>query len=617
MPMNIFPNVKMKYKLLLVTLLPTLIFLLVVSHYIYKEYADLQRTKELQALNDSLESIGNLIFLLTEEKNVAVIYLVNPNTSANELATIRKSADLALDEFHAKQTLYAYAEQDPELKRKINKFENAYVVYQNMRKQIDSRSILPDEVRKQASIIRDYLLALIKHITLKDDISSLSNTLLAYSYFLRTSAYFSKEGTIGYLILMNKPNATPSLQELIEAHMMVKAYQEAYYQTTAEDMERILNKVLANRAFIEGDAYYDQLVKAKLERKEVGITADAWLRIEEEKFKILYAAEKQILKIVNESGERIIAQKTRNLFINLIALFAVLLITILYVYYTLRALTSKLQDEMNLLSSAGSEMRSCVNIASSGTAETATAVNETTTTIEELKQTAQLSADKAKNVSEVSSQALNLLQNSEKAVETNIQGMQKIHNEMSTISESIVKLSAFSHAIGQIIDSVNDLAEQSNLLAVNAAIEAAKAGEQGKGFAVVAQEVRSLAEQSKQATIKIRGILNDIQNATSSAVMATEQGSKAVMNGMQNSKDTNEAIHSIAEHIRKMVHAASQIALSSEQQFIGVKQVTAAMGNIKEASEQHVLQLKQIEKGIEGLNHVGESLQKLVSEYKL
>jgi methyl-accepting chemotaxis protein len=615
--MNIFPNLKMKYKLLLVTLLPTLIFLLVVSHYIYKEYADLQRTKELQALNSSLESIGNLVFLLTEEKNAAIVYLVDPKASGSELAAARKSTDLALDEFHAKRTFYTYSEQDPELKRKINEFESAYTSYQNMRKQIDSRSILPDEVRKQTSTVRDDLLALIKYITLKDDISSLSNPLLAYSYFLHTSAYLSKEGTIGYLILVNKPNITPSLQELIEAHMMVKAYQEAYYQTGAEDMDSILNKVLASRAFTEGDTYYAQLVKAKLEQKDASITPEAWLRVEEEKFKILNEAEEQILKTVNQRGEHIIAQETRNLLITLVTLFSMLLLTILFVFYTLRALTSKLQDEMNLLASAGAEMRSCVNIASSGTAETATAVNETTTTIEELKQTAQLSADKAKNVSEVSSQALNLLQNSETAVETNIQGMQKIHNEMATISDSIIKLSAFSHAIGQIIDSVNDLAEQSNLLAVNAAIEAAKAGEQGKGFAVVAQEVRSLAEQSKQATVKIRGILNDIQNATSSAVMATEQGSKAVTNGMQHSKETNEAIHSIAEHIRKMVQAASQIALSSEQQFVGVKQVTVAMGNIKDASEQHVLQLKQIEQGIEGLNHVGESLQKLVSEYKL
>ena len=103
---------------------------------------------------------------------------------------------------------------------------------------------------------------------------------------------------------------------------------------------------------------------------------------------------------------------------------------------------------------------------------------------------------------------------------------------MTFIADSIVRLSEQSIAIGEIISSVGDLASQSNLLAVNASIEAAKAGEHGKGFAVVAQEVRSLAEQSKESTEQIRRILNDIQKAISSAVMATEQGGKTVENSV-------------------------------------------------------------------------------------
>ncbi len=103
-------------------------------------------------------------------------------------------------------------------------------------------------------------------------------------------------------------------------------------------------------------------------------------------------------------------------------------------------------------------------------------------------------------------------------------GMNRIREQMEGIAESIVRLSEQSQAIGEIIATVNDLAEQSNLLAVNAAIEAAQAGEQGKGFAVVAQEVRSLAEQSKQATAQVRGILSDIQKATSAAVHGDRTG---------------------------------------------------------------------------------------------
>jgi methyl-accepting chemotaxis protein len=111
--------------------------------------------------------------------------------------------------------------------------------------------------------------------------------------------------------------------------------------------------------------------------------------------------------------------------------------------------------------------------------------------------------------------------------------MKHIHDQMESVAASILHLSEQSQAIGEIIATVTDLAERSNLLAVNAAIEAAKADEQGKGFAVVAQEVKSLAEQSKQATAQVRTILNDIQTAMSAAVMATEQGSKAVDAGVK------------------------------------------------------------------------------------
>ena len=242
----------------------------------------------------------------------------------------------------------------------------------------------------------------------------------------------------------------------------------------------------------------------------------------------------------------------------------------------LRRPTRELNEGVGVLASSSSEILATTTQLASTAAETASAVSETTATVEEVKQTAGLSSQKAKYVSESAQKVSQVSQTGRKSVEGAIQGMQRIQEQMESVAESIVRLSEQSQAIGEIIATVNDLAEQSNLLAVNAAIEAAKAGEQGKGFAVVAQEVKSLAEQSKQATAQVRTILGDIQKATGAAVMATEQGTKAVEAGVRQSTEAGESIRVLAESVTEAAQAATQIAASSQQQMVGMDQVALA-----------------------------------------
>lgn len=283
----------------------------------------------------------------------------------------------------------------------------------------------------------------------------------------------------------------------------------------------------------------------------------------------------------------------------------------------LREMISEIQGEIIVIANSAEEVTASISEVSTGTTETAAAVTETTTTVEELQQTAQVSSSKAEDVLNSSEETIKIVKTSELSLKNTIEDMAHIQEKMNVISESIVKLSEHSLTIGDIITTVNELAEQSNLLAVNAAIEAAKAGEQGKGFGVVAQEIRTLAEQSKAATSQVRSILNDIQNATSTAVMATEQGSKAVGKGVKQSQETNTAMQSLISNIAQVSQAAKQIAISSQQQLIGVAQVKTAMSNINLASEQHVEHMKQIETAISSLNEVSKNLKRLISQYKI
>lgn len=274
-------------------------------------------------------------------------------------------------------------------------------------------------------------------------------------------------------------------------------------------------------------------------------------------------------------------------------------------------------DAVNVLASANSQIAVTTAQLSSSSQETATAVSETTTTMEEVKQTARQVSQRATLVSQTAQNAVETSEAGKKSVNESLSGMSSIRQQMEFIANNIVKLSEQSQTIGSIIASVNDIANQSNLLAVNASIEASKAGEQGKGFIVVAQEVKSLAQQSKDATNQVRTILNDIQKAISGSVMATDQGTKAVEAGVRQSQETGEAINIMSEGVLKSAQAAAQIAASTNEQMAGIDQVALAMENIKKATEQIVSGARQSEESTKNLNELGIKLKQMVERYKV
>lgn len=283
----------------------------------------------------------------------------------------------------------------------------------------------------------------------------------------------------------------------------------------------------------------------------------------------------------------------------------------------LRIQLEDLTEGVNVLSTSSSEIMATVSQLASGAAETATSVSETTSTVEEVKQTAEVSHQKATEVAESAHKISIISQEGTRSIQETIDGMNRIKQQMESIADIVIQLSEKSHSIGEIANTVGDLAEQSNLLAVNASIEAAKAGEEGKGFSVVAQEIKNLADRSKESTRQIRTIVSDIQKATSSAVMATEQGKKAIDEGLELTSTASEVITTLAASVEQASQANIQIASSSQQQLIGMDQITSAMENIRDASAQTASSTKQSEESVIELNNLGERLQEILKKYKL
>jgi methyl-accepting chemotaxis protein len=270
-----------------------------------------------------------------------------------------------------------------------------------------------------------------------------------------------------------------------------------------------------------------------------------------------------------------------------------------------------------VISGSAAEISSTTAQFATTTQEVAASVNQVVVSMKEVKQTSELSNEKAKEMADRAKSVVQTSRSGEAAVQQTIDIINAIQEQMMSIADSVVRLSDQSQSIGEIITAVDDVADQSRLLAVNASIEAIKAGEQGKGFTVVADEIKNLAEQSKQSTSQVRTILTDIQKATGAAVMTTEKGSKAVENGVKQASQTGSAIQILGENIDQTSQNAVQIEATSRQQSAGIDQVFSAMESIGNAIRQSAESARQLEESTRSLDELGKKLKTIVDKYNL
>ncbi len=265
------------------------------------------------------------------------------------------------------------------------------------------------------------------------------------------------------------------------------------------------------------------------------------------------------------------------------------------------SLISKIQDTVLRLSSLITELNATMDQQAVGMSEQSTALNETTTTTQELAATSHQTTEKAQFVVESTEKSMDVTSRGKSAVDSTIDEMNEIRKRVERIAEQILDLSEKTQQIGIITTAVNDIAEQTNMLALNAAIEASKAGEFGKGFGVVAFEVRKLAEKSKESSLRIRDLITQIQNATNSTVMATEEGSKRVDIGVEKIREAGRLMDESIQSLEENVGYSQQILVGSKQQTIGIEQITLAMANINEVVKQVATGTNQTQNAVDSV----------------
>jgi methyl-accepting chemotaxis protein len=262
-------------------------------------------------------------------------------------------------------------------------------------------------------------------------------------------------------------------------------------------------------------------------------------------------------------------------------LFAVLVAAVLT-----RSLSRQIGTAVGQVQSSSSELQAAATQQASGAKEQASAMNEISTTISELVASSRQIADSAQRVAQIAEQTAAAARNGEGTVEKGQDSASGIRRQVDLVVNHMLELGKKSQEIGAVLEIVSELAEQTNILAINATIEATGAGETGRRFAVVADEIRKLADRVANSTKEIRTLIDDVRGAVNTTVMATEGSAKAVDAGARQFADVAVAFKQIAALVGTTTDAAREIELSTKQQATAAEQVRVAVADVAQATHE-------------------------------
>jgi methyl-accepting chemotaxis protein len=285
--------------------------------------------------------------------------------------------------------------------------------------------------------------------------------------------------------------------------------------------------------------------------------------------------------------------------------------------HNLRDMISRTVDISSGIAAASNQLHSTSTQIATGAEEVSCQANTVATASEEMSAT---SSDIARNCSmaaDASRQTTESATAGASVVNETINGMNVIADRVRHTSKTIEALGARSDQIGEIVGTIEDIADQTNLLALNAAIEAARAGEQGRGFAVVADEVRALAERTTKATREIGEMIKAIQKETHEAVKAMDEGVREVEKGAESSQKSGRALGEILERINEVTTQVNQIAIAAEEQTATTGEVTSNIQQINEVVHTTAQGAEETAKAAAQLAGQAEELQSLVSRFRL
>jgi methyl-accepting chemotaxis protein len=285
--------------------------------------------------------------------------------------------------------------------------------------------------------------------------------------------------------------------------------------------------------------------------------------------------------------------------------------------WSLREVASQTRAVAEEVNASTAEIRASAQEQAAAVAEQLSAIEETNATLTEITHSGAQITSRAQGIERTAQGVVNSSATGLRAVEEGAEAMDAIREQVETVARTIISLSERTQAIGEIILTVNAIAERSHLVALNASIEAAAAGEHGRTFSVVAAEIKRLADQARDATGRVRANLGEIQQGISSTVLLTEEAGKRVEIGRRQAAATEQLIRTLAANLQESVQAFQQIVAATNQHHIGLEQVMQALQSIRQAASETASTTRELEGMAGNLNTLSEQMIDAVRNYRL
>jgi len=663
--MHMLENLKVRYKLMLILFAPILgllFFCLREVHSDYRLLRDLQSTATLTNLD---VQVGALCHELQKERGYSSGYLNSGGKRfRSELDSQREKVDAALEKVRV--YISGNAEAAAVVKGPLDAAATAMARLKDVRGQIAGLTLSPaDSYAYYTGVIGSYL-DVAGEVATRSGKREVMRDATAYYAFTKAKEETGKERATLNAVVSEGRFDTERLQRSFLNLAAQRTYLDVFRKYASPEVVARFQEKEASSSFAKVEEMRSAIL-AKGLSGSFGITPETWFAAATEKIDQMKEVEDSQGKHILQTAEDLAATAKRALFFSLVLAGIVLGLALATGFAVMRSITRPLHhllhvlkdiaegegdltrrletgrtDELgevsvwfnrfvdNVHAIASQVSGTAIRISTSVHAMNATAEQISTTVEQVAGQSAGLATageEMSATSTDISRNCISAAAASNRAGETarggavvvreTLSGMEKIAASVQESARTIATLGERSDQIGAIIATIEEIADQTNLLALNAAIEAARAGEQGRGFAVVADEVRALAERTGRATREISAMIGAIQRETSGAVASMENGMGEVAKGIESSRNSGSALEDILAVISEVNLQVQQIATAAEEQSAVSTEMSGSIHQINDMMYETSAGAHRTTEAAAGLEELAGDLQRMVGRFKL